>query len=65
MLEEIVEDELIGERVEITFAAGVGPRLICIDSGANIFILNFLLGTFFNYVVNVVNRQMCTAAVKR
>ncbi len=61
MLEEIVKDELLGERVEIVFAAGVGPCLICINSGANIFILNFLLGTLFNYVVN--NRRIRTAAV--
>ncbi len=56
MLEKIVDDELLGERVEIAFAAGVGPRLVCMDSGTNIFILNFLIGTLINYVVNVVNR---------
>ena len=63
MLEEIVFDELLGERVEVAFAAGVAPKLVCIDSGANIFIVNFLIQTLTNYVVNAVNRQIRTAAV--
>ncbi len=50
MLEGIVDNELLGKRVEIVFAAGVRTRLVCIDSGANIFILNFLIGTLFNYL---------------
>ena len=61
MLEEIIEDELVGERVAVAFAAGVGPRVICIDSGANIFILNFLLAVFTNFV-DVGNRFIRTAA---
>ncbi len=63
MLEEIIVDELLGERVEIAFAAGVRQHLVCIDSGANIFILNFLIGTLINYVVNVENRQIRKAVV--
>ena len=62
MLEEIVFDELLGERVEVAFAA-IAPKLVCIDSGANIFIVNFLISKLTNYVVNAVNRQIHTAAV--
>ena len=63
MLEKIIFDELLGERVEVAFASGVATKLVCIDSGANIFILNFLISTVINYVVNAVNRQISTAAV--
>jgi hypothetical protein len=63
MMEKIIVDELLGDRVEVAFAAGVGPHLVCIDSGANIFILNFLIGTLINYVQNLENRQIRTAAM--
>ncbi len=62
MMDEFVDDELLGERVEVASAAGAGPRFICIDSGANIFILNFLLEVILNYV-NVMNQHIRTAAV--
>jgi hypothetical protein len=59
MIKEFVNEELLGERVEVALAAGAGPRLICIDSSANIFILNYEV--FLNYV-DVMNRYIRTVA---
>ncbi len=61
MTEKFVDDELLGEKVNVALAAGAGPRLICIDSGANIFIFNVLLEVFLNYF-HVMNRHIRTAA---
>ena len=62
MLEEIIVDELSGEHVETTFHTGErDPKLICIDSGANIFILTWLLACAFDYVA-AGNRFIRTAA---
>ena len=63
MIEEFVEDELLGERVSAAFQTGARyPNLICIDSGANIFILTWLIATYFN-VQYTANRFIRTAAV--
>ncbi len=62
-MQEFVDKLLLGERVDVDLAAGAGPRLICVDSGANIFILNFLLKIFVNFV-HVMNRNIRTATAE-
>jgi len=63
MMEEIIVDNLEGAGVPNAFQASVArhSRMICIDSGCNIFILRFILTMFENFRV-VVNRVIRTAA---
>ena len=51
MIQEFVIDGSEGDRVERAFQAAVArhSELICVDSGANILILRFLLSCYSNY----------------
>ncbi len=56
-------EELFGERVELAFQATSARRsgMVCVDSGANIFILTFLL-ELYESLRRTVNKTVKTAA---
>jgi len=62
MMQEIIVDDLNGGRIDQAFQAAVArrSRMVCIDSGANIFVLTFLAELARN-IRDVANRFIRTA----